>query len=98
MDSWIKTRPIVSCTRQSPSFNPCFNGFMDKDAAAATRGAITSSCFNPCFNGFMDKYKIAERLTTRLYKVSILVLMDSWIKTIVQRYTTSLNLSFQSLF
>ena len=31
MDSWIKTTP-TNCVRSCYSgFNPCFNGFMDKD-------------------------------------------------------------------
>ena len=36
-------------------FNPCFNGFMDKDAPYFAWSFVLVSCFNPCFNGFMDK-------------------------------------------
>ena len=31
MDSWIKTIPPPSALPQHLRFNPCFNGFMDKD-------------------------------------------------------------------
>ena len=37
------------------SFNPCFNGFMDKDILVRTFRLSHTMCFNPCFNGFMDK-------------------------------------------
>ncbi len=31
MDSWIKTRTILHLFPKKAGFNPCFNGFMDKD-------------------------------------------------------------------
>ena len=40
-------------------FNPCFNGFMDKDRSSFFQRALLYPGFNPCFNGFMDKDKLA---------------------------------------
>ena len=40
---------------RSARFNPCFNGFMDKDIMALMAPKISIASFNPCFNGFMDK-------------------------------------------
>ena len=37
------------------SFNPCFNGFMDKEVKQQCIANGTEYGFNPCFNGFMDK-------------------------------------------
>ena len=39
--------------------------------------------FNPCFNGFMDKDQSAHKRRGAPLLVSTLVLMDSWIKTMV---------------
>ena len=55
MDSWIKTKPVVPTSRSMAGFNPCFNGFMDKDRERRRSGKKLVSSFNPCFNGFMDK-------------------------------------------
>ena len=38
MDSWIKTRLVPRLSAPQESFNPCFNGFMDKDIGAGTAG------------------------------------------------------------
>ncbi len=48
MDSWIKTlwvRLVAQCQR---SFNPCFNGFMDKDSIEELAEA-TLGMFQPLF-------------------------------------------------
>ena len=37
------------------SFNPWFNGLMDKDAANSPKSGKHLPSFNPWFNGLMDK-------------------------------------------
>ena len=44
----------IGQARSHWGFNPCFNGFMDKDLISRYRTNPGVS-FNPCFNGFMDK-------------------------------------------
>ncbi len=38
-------------------------------------------CFNPCFNGWMGKDISWSRIRKQKVLVSILVLMDGWVKT-----------------
>ena len=47
--------------------------------------------FNPCFNGFMDKDQQAFILEWRIFGVSTLVLMDSWIKTLISSYIVKIR-------
>ena len=39
--------------------------------------------FNPCFNGYMGKDPPPRPICAPLLPVSILVLMDTWVKTLV---------------
>ena len=55
MDSWIKTASKSNPFIALLSFNPCFNGFMDKDLERELVLGDYIKSFNPCFNGFMDK-------------------------------------------
>ena len=55
MDSWIKTIRKATGMDIADSFNPCFNGFMDKDPEVMVAAEDAMFRFNPCFNGFMDK-------------------------------------------
>ena len=81
MDSWIKTLLILLYFGHLARFNPCFNGFMDKDKRRSHAQTSAMERFNPCFNGFMDKDLVAFSAVAALMTVSTLVLMDSWIKT-----------------
>ena len=54
--------------------------------------------FNPCFNGFMDKEIYGLVYTGDFREVSILVLMDSWIKSKILSDRYDIILRFQSLF
>ena len=65
--------------RPHGSFNPCFNGFMDKWGTLYPVLKSLLGCFNPCFNGFMDKWINPMYSPLWLKLVSTLVLMDSWI-------------------
>ena len=57
-----------------------------------------TGCFNPCFNGYMGKDKLAGETWLRYLAVSILVLMDTWVKTHRVKPPTSSASKFQSLF
>ena len=81
MDSWIKTSGGGVIQGFRYGFNPCFNGFMDKDACMAQPPVLLPWGFNPCFNGFMDKDDGTLKSAWHGIHVSTLVLMDSWIKT-----------------
>ena len=63
------------------SFNPWFNGLMDKDILPSS-GSDRIRCFNPWFNGLMDKDSLASGLADAGRTVSTLGLMDWWIKTV----------------
>ena len=54
--------------------------------------------FNPCFNGFMDKDSMIPIYRSLFFCVSTLVLMDSWIKTIVIWIIFSPYLRFNPCF
>ena len=64
-------------------FNPCFNGSMYKNPPICHLFAPLIKCFNPCFNGSMYKNfsKAEDAFSTE--PVSILVLMDLCIKTLI---------------
>ena len=79
MDSWINAQLRHPFFRIAKSFNPCFNGFMDKCSSEGTEHSPKHSRFNPCFNGFMDKCSLISVLFLLISAVSTLVLMDSWI-------------------
>ena len=49
------------------------------------RNCLQAFCFNPCFNGFMDKERPDGTPIVPPDPVSILVLMDSWIKRLAKR-------------
>jgi len=42
---------------------------------------VKLGCFNPCFNGYMGKDPVRRSHTAVRRSVSILVLMDTWVKT-----------------
>ena len=81
MDSWIKRPVKADLWRLWSGFNPCFNGFMDKEMSHLRSAMSKADSFNPCFNGFMDKEHDTACKQSFLHGVSILVLMDSWIKS-----------------
>ena len=89
---------MTSMTSMTSGFNPCFNGFMDKDTMPLTLANSRLTGFNPCFNGFMDKDRSPQRKSEVLTMVSTLVLMDSWIKTTVQIKDGDIHLSFNPCF
>ncbi len=62
-------------------FNPCFNGWMGKDLYQERGMLYLWESFNPCFNGWMGKDLSISIYMDNLYSVSILVLMDGWVKT-----------------
>ncbi len=72
------------------------DGWVKTKGFMSRRYAVLS--FNPCFNGWMGKDytgKFPERLLTG---VSILVLMDGWVKTTVEKFLIDFSPVFQSLF
>ena len=78
-------------------FNPCFNGFMDKDKRLFG-WSMTGSSFNPCFNGFMDKDICSLFISYPFMIVSTLVLMDSWIKTAQSSICPEVSSGFNPCF
>ena len=98
MDSWIKTHNIAAEGVHICSFNPCFNGFMDKDKFLPIY-AITWLCVSTLV--LMDSWIKTEHrgLRQRQWKqVSTLVLMDSWIKTFGNPALSAVSVRFQPLF
>ncbi len=65
------------------SFNPCFNGSMYKNRLLFHEKIFILLGFNPCFNGSMYKNLRIRGTERNSLQVSILVLMDLCIKTIL---------------
>ena len=71
---------------------------MDKESVATSMSCRYVHGFNPCFNGFMDKEYIVNPSIPTHFIVSILVLMDSWIKSPEIIDALVEQMKFQSLF
>ena len=89
---------LQNCLTCLRCFNPCFNGFMDKEQLTAAQEQIAALSFNPCFNGFMDKEHTGKAPGCEFIVVSILVLMDSWIKSSISSQFLETRLGFNPCF
>ena len=73
------------------SFNPCFNGTMYKNRFVTCWLTPQNESFNPCFNGSMYKNNSSQILERIEIQVSILVLMDLCIKTVLTAVRTAIS-------
>jgi len=83
MELCIKTKENPWFLDWSRSFNPCFNGTMYKNLICLCTCSIDWPGFNPCFNGTMYKNKLIKIVSNIFNGVSILVLMELCIKTLL---------------
>ena len=82
MELCIKTEYHIAHLQYLFRFNPCFNGTMYKNIPDDAIQYM-NSCFNPCFNGTMYKNGLENERNKAVKSVSILVLMELCIKTIL---------------
>ena len=98
MDSRVKTMRMLITNGALLGFNPCFNGQQSKNCIETNTLTVFNESFNPCFNG--QQSKNISHTVHSIYSspVSILVLMDSRVKTVEMMLSEAMKKQFQSLF
>ena len=69
------TREMIPMSR-FPSFNPCFNGSVERGVRGDDVVEYLRLRFNPCFNGSVERGHLAHLILKPRLLVSILVLME----------------------
>ena len=98
MDSWINALYTKCIWRTVESFNPCFNGFMDK---CGNNGLERTDWREVSTLVLMDSWINAQsllHLRQWCTVVSTLVLMDSWINATTDGWGYKSSWRFQPLF
>ncbi len=90
--------PGVNLNSIWQGFNPCFNGSMYKNTEVGHFLKKFQFCFNPCFNGSMYKNYTVNQSVIWFSSVSILVLMDLCIKTMIEIVSEFIDHSFNPCF
>ena len=85
--------PIISwsVTRENSCFNPCFGGSRGWDIGLIKLFEPISWSFNPCFGGSRGWDYVPVLQALRNHAVSILVLVDRGVGTLIAASTDSLE-------